>query len=86
MTIKDLKEWIGKLPTEFDDMSLVFRKYDDLKSEETKDDKELEDYYYALDAPLVASYIDEVNRECCFLDQKSHDFIEKKNKELEKEK
>lgn len=85
MTIHDLKEWVSKLPPEFDSMNLVFRKYDDLKTGDAKEDEEIEDYYYAMDAPIVASYIDEENRECCFLDQKSHEFIVKKNLDLEKE-
>lgn len=82
MNIGDMREWLKGLPSSFDDMNLVFRKYDDLsaKKEEGKGDS---DYYYAIDAPIVSGYIDDENRECCFLDKESRDFIIKMNAKAE---
>ncbi|SRR5258706_12745129 len=86
MNIGDMREWLKALPSSFDDMHLVFRKYDELnaKKESTNEEKdETSDYYYALDAPIVSGYIDEENRECCFLDSASRDFIIKMNAKAE---
>jgi len=88
MTIGDLRGWLKALPANFDDMNLVFRKYDGLETSEEdkeKDEKENSDYYYALDAPIVSGFIDEESRECCFLDEKSRVFIVDMNAKIEKE-
>lgn len=80
-----MREWLKAIPSSFDDMHLVFRKYDELdtKKESADGDKDDSDYYYAIDAPIVSGYIDEDNRECCFLDAASRDFIIKMNAKAE---
>lgn len=85
MTIGDMREWLKALPSSFDDMQLVYRKYDGLGEKvpgQTEGD-EAGDYYVALDAPIVSGYIDEDSRECCFLDNASREFIIKMNQQAE---
>lgn len=61
MTIKlrDLKEWVNKLPESFLDYSVV-------NGEEAKID---EDYYYRVDRPIVALGVDEDTGEILILNQ-----------------
>lgn len=91
MTIGDLRGWLTSLPAEFDDMALVFRKYDTLGNKDIPADQKEKaddesDYYYALDAPISSGLIDVDSRECCLLDEESRTFIIKMNENLEKKK
>jgi len=78
MTVGELKHWLSTLPQEFDDLVMVMRKYEDM---EIKSDESGENYYTALDVPLVSGYIDEESKECCLLDNASREFIVRKNNE-----
>lgn len=89
MTISELRGWLAALPIEFDDMSLVFRKYDtvankDIPADQKEIDDDESDYYYALDTPISSGLIDVDSRECCLLDKESRTFIVKMNEKLEK--
>lgn len=85
MTVGDLKGWIKSLPDSFDDMSVVFRKYESIETEKKEEPtEENADYYYALDAPVSSGFIDEESRELCFLDEKSRQFIVDMNSKLSK--
>lgn len=81
MTIGDLKGWLKSIPDDFNDMLVLYRRYelpeqDGIKSEASFD---------AVDIPLVSGFIDEENKECCFLDDKSRTFIVEMNRRMQAE-
>lgn len=68
MKIKDLRAFLSKLPIEFDEFSMS-------NGEFGKVDKE-DDMYYRLDKPIVTLYVDEENKELCFLHQTEDEISE----------
>ena len=69
MNIGQLKEFLDKLPKEFDDFEMVNGEYAIL----TEDD---EKFIYRLDKPIVILNVDEDSKELCFLHQ-SQESIDK---------
>lgn len=67
MKIKYLKNWIDNLPNEFGDYNLVFRKIEEIDSEN----------FGALDINIVSCGIDIGNGEAYFVDDKSDKIIER---------
>ena len=65
MNIKDLRDWLKELPTEFDDFDLVFRKIVPL-------DK---DNWSAYDKTIASCGVDSGNNEVYFCDEDSHNNI-----------
>ena len=60
-TIKNLKEYLEKLPKEFDEFEMVNGEVANLGDGDTS--------YYRVDKPIISINIDEENKEICFLHQ-----------------
>jgi hypothetical protein len=60
MKVKELKEWINKLPDDTDEFDIV---NGDLTETETE-------YQYQIEKPVVAFYMDKENKEIIILTQK----------------
>lgn len=70
MKLKELKEFIKKLPSEMDEFNIVNGEvgYLDIDNEEL-DDK----LVYRVDKPIIALYVDEKDKEICFFHQTQDD-------------
>ena len=66
MTFKDLKEFIGKIPDNFDDYEIVNGEVGYIHV----DDDTLS---YRVDKPIIAMYVDEQTQEICFFHQTRQD-------------
>lgn len=64
MTIKELKDFLSKLPEEMDSFSMVNGELGYVPSEDGE-----EQVYYRVDKPIVTLYIDETTKELCLLHQ-----------------
>jgi len=60
MKLKELKEWVTTLPTEYEDFDIV---NGDLTETENE-------YTYQIEKPVVALYMDKENKEVIILTQK----------------
>jgi len=60
LTIKDLKKFLLTLPEEFDDYEMINGEFGSGPDNE---------FYYRLDKPILNLYVDEENKELCFLHQ-----------------
>jgi hypothetical protein len=71
MNIKDLREWLSELPTDFDDCEIVYRKLFPMKTLNTPDTM------MAKDTPIVGATIDiNTTREACFYNKKSMKIVD----------
>lgn len=70
MTLKELKKFISKLPSEMDEFDIVNGEvgYIDVNNEEL--DNKL---VYRVDKPIIALYVDESSNEICFFHQTQDD-------------
>ena len=70
MTLKELKNFISKLPSEMDEFDIVNGEvgYLDVDNEQL-DDK----LVYRVDKPIIALYVDEKDNEICFFHQTQDD-------------
>lgn len=66
MTLKELKDWVNKLPEEFMEFTVV-------NGEEGKLDDQ---YWYRLDKPIVTMLVNEEDKEVVFLNDLEHPFTE----------
>jgi hypothetical protein len=69
MTIKDLRNFLNKLPSEFDDFGVVNGEVGTLDSE----------YYYRVDKPVVQISVDEETEEFLVLHQTKEEVEDIKN-------
>lgn len=67
MILKELKNWINRLPSEFDEYSVVNGEvgYIELEGKE--------DGYYRVDKPIITLTVDEDSKEICFFHQTQDD-------------
>jgi hypothetical protein len=64
ITIKEIKDFLSKLPEEMDSFSMVNGEVGYIPSEDGE-----EQAYYRVDKPIVTLYIDETSKELCLLHQ-----------------
>lgn len=64
ITVKELREFINKIPEEFDEFTLVNGDYALIETE-GKDEK----FYYRLDKPILLMTVDKETKELAFLHQ-----------------
>lgn len=67
MTLKELREFLEKVPSEMDDFSVVNGEVGYL---DPSDDNSM---VYRVDSPIVALYVDEQNKEVCMFHQTRED-------------
>lgn len=68
MKIKDLRQWLENLPTDYDENEIVYRTI--------KENKLDDENWYGLDIPIAACGIDDGNSEMYFCDNESTKIIE----------
>lgn len=73
MKIKDLVEFLGSLPEEFQNFELVIRSFG------TEEDNNT----YMYDLPIISGFVDEENKELCLLDEENTELYKKLNQENE---
>ena len=79
MTIKELKNFLSTLPEEFDEFTMSNGEVGKVETEEG--------FYYRLDKPIRTLFVDEENKELCFLHQTEDEVskIENAESDLPKE-
>ncbi len=65
MQLKDLREFLTKIPTELDEYEMVNGEVGVLDEENG--------YTYRVDKPIIALYVDEDTKEVCFFHQTQED-------------
>jgi len=85
ITIRELKEFLAKLPEEFDSYGIVNGEFGNFKDvPETSDDEEsTEGMYYRIDKPILTMLVDEESKELVFLHQSEEDVDQISYKEVE---
>lgn len=68
MQLKDLREFLTRIPTELDEYEMVNGEVGVLDTEDPEDR-----YTYRVDKPIIAMYVDEETKEICFFHQTQED-------------
>jgi hypothetical protein len=67
MTLKELRDFLDKIPTEMDNFSVVNGQVGYLNSEDE------DSMVYRVDSPVIALYVDEHTKEVCLFHQTQED-------------
>jgi hypothetical protein len=67
MNLKELKDFIGTLKTEYDHYELVNGEVGQITPED------MDSLYYRVDKPIIAFYVDDSSNEICFFHQTQSD-------------